>query len=257
MLVITPSGRREDCSGPAPAGFEPCRFQGRTVGYYPSERAITDVCLRTREALTRGRVRILYIDGLGYPLFERAPLPAVRRRFRCEPAHTAYPPLTQPCMASMLTGVWPDEHGVCSRRDHRPLVPSLMAEPGAVLIEGDSAPLALEQEPVLTLPAQGESVDAAVLRAALPYAAGGARLLIVHFQGLDDLEHDVGDDETRLLDKLAEIDSAVDALCAAFSGLAILCADHGVHPVAGHGGHGDFDPRDMFVPYGEAMLCAD
>ena len=257
VQVIDPLGRAPapNCPG-AMAGALPCLFQGRVVGYFQSApaHAVTDVFFRAREALAHGRVMILYIDGLGYSLYRRAALPKIKRRFDCRSARTAYPPLTQPCMASMLTGVWPDEHGVLSRRHHRPAVPSLLAEPGAVLIEADCAPLALEKEPVLTLPREGESVDGAVLRAALPYAASDTPLLIVHFHGLDDWEHDVGDDVQALSGKLRELDDAVDALCDAFTGTAILCADHGVHTVDGHGRHGDFDYRDMFVPYGEAIL---
>ncbi|MGN0997095.1 MAG: alkaline phosphatase family protein [Candidatus Ventricola sp.] len=257
MQVIDPLGSRpaSDCPGEM-AGALPCSFQGRVVGYFRSApvHAVTDVFFRAREALAHGRVLVIYIDGLGYSLYHRAPLESIKRRFACQCARTAYPPLTQPCMASMLTGVWPDAHGVLSRRHHKPAVPSLLAETGAVLIEADCAPLALEKEPVLTLPCEGESVDGAVLRAALPYAASDTPLLIVHFHGLDDLEHDVGDDVQALSGKLRELDDAVDALCAAFTGTAILCADHGVHAEDGHGRHGDFDYRDMFVPYGEAVV---
>ena len=207
--------------------------------------------------MKRGRVLVLYIDGLGYALYHRAAqahMPYTAHLFACEPARTAYPPLTQPCMASMLTGVWPDEHGVHTRRDHRPRVPSLLAVPGAVLVEADSAPLTLEREPVLTLPEPGEDVDDAVLRAALPLVRGDAPLVIVHFHGLDDMEHEVGDDEARLAPKLRALDEAVRLLTEGFHGTAILCADHGAHRESGAGGHGRFDYRDMFVPYGEVVL---
>ena len=258
MQVITPlfnlSDLPEDCRA-----LTPCMMNGETVGafFLSPRRAVTDVFFRAEALMREGRVMILYLDGLSYALYHRAArrfMPFCARTFSCVSARTAYPPLTQPCMASMLTGAWPQTHGIFSRRDHRPRVPSLLRHPGAVLVEADSAPLALEREPVLTLPRAGESVDAAVLRAALPIAAGDAPLLIVHFHGLDDLEHDVGDDEALLADKLHELDDAVRALCAVFRGAAILCADHGVHREDGAGSHGRFDCRDMFVPYGEALL---
>ena len=47
---------------------------------------------------------------------------------------------------------------------------------------------------------------------------------------------------------------AVRALCTGFHGTAILCADHGAHRDGASAGHGRFDCRDMFVPYGEAFL---
>lgn len=255
-IISLSSNLPEDAYAPDHPGLTLCRLRGEIVGamYKAPERAVTDVFFRAHEALSHGRVLVVYIDGLGYSLFERAHLPCIKKIFDCVPARTAYPPLTQPCMASMLTGVWPDEHGVFSRRDHRPRVPSLLAVPGAVLIEADSAPLALEAPPVLTLPQGDETIDEAVLRAALPHVKGGAPLVIVHFHGLDDLEHDCGDDEAQLSGKLLELDGAVRALCEAFHGTAILCADHGAHRENGAGGHGAFDYRDMFIPYGEAIL---
>lgn len=258
MRVITPfeniDGFPEDG-----LGVTPCVHRGEVVGgfLHAPRRAVTDVYARSMSALARGRVLVLYIDGLGYALYRRtarAHMPNAARLFDCEPARTAYPPLTQPCMASMLTGVWPDAHGIHSRRDHRPQAPSLLDVPGAVLVEADSAPLALESEPVLTLPEPGEDVDGAVLRAALPLVRGDAPLVIVHFHGLDDMEHEVGDDEARLAPKLRALDEAVRQLTEGFHGTAIFCADHGAHGEDGAGSHGSFDYRDMFVPYGEAVL---
>ena len=258
MRVITPLSNIDGFPGDG-RGVTPCLHHGEAVGgfFCAPQRTVTDVYARSMQALARGRVLVLYLDGLGYALYHRAwraHMPTAGRLFRCEPAYTAYPPLTQPCMASMLTGVWPDAHGIHSRRDHRPQAPSLLAVPNAVLVEADSAPLALECEPVLTLPEPGEDVDGAVLRAALPIVRGNASLVIVHFHGLDDLEHDVGDDEARLAPRLRALDDAVRQLTQGFHGTAILCADHGVHSEDGAGSHGRFDYRDMFVPYGEAIL---
>lgn len=257
MKIITLSSNLpEDAYAPEHPALTLCRMRGEVVGaiYKAPAKAITDVFFRAREALSSSRVLVIYMDGLGYSLFERVRLPFMKDAFSFEPAYTAYPPLTQPCMASMLTGVWPDEHGIYSRRDHRPRVPSLLAVPGAVLVEADSAPLALEKPPVLTLAQGQESIDAAVLRAALAYVQSDAPLVIAHFHGLDDMEHDVGDDEARLADKLSELDDAACTLCHAFHGTVILCADHGVHRDGQSGSHGAFDYRDMFVPYGEAVF---
>lgn len=256
MRLITPLHTADFFPGaPDCAALSPCPGAGEGACFYlPPRAAITDVHARARALLRQGRVMILYIDGLGYSLYIRARLPFIKRTFPCVSARTAFPPLTQPCMASMLTGAWPDAHGIRSRRDHRPRIPSLLGMPGAAWVEADSAPLRLETAPVLTLPGPDGDVDAAVLRAALPLAAGDARLLVVHFHGLDDMEHDVGDDEALLAPKLAQLDEAAHALCDAFAGAVILCADHGVHAEDGHGAHGAFDHRDMFVPLGEAIV---
>lgn len=231
-----------------------CHAGAQTAGaFFPRPRhEITQVHDLALTALARGRVMVIYIDGLGYSLYRRATLPAIKKRFRCRRARTAFPPLTQPCMASMLTGLWPAQHGIWSRRDHHPRGASLLAVPGAVLVEADSPPLSLEKPPVLTLPGSGETVDGAVLKAALPLCRGEAPLLIVHFHGLDDREHDVGDQPRLLANKLRELDKAVEQLCAAFHGHVILCADHGAHRSGKGGEHGNFTRHDMYVPLGEA-----
>ena len=231
-----------------------CHAGAQTAGaFFPRPRhEITQVHDLALTALARGRVMVIYIDGLGYSLYRRATLPAIKKRFRCRRARTAFPPLTQPCMASMLTGLWPAQHGIWSRRDHHPRGASLLAVPGAVLVEADSPPLSLEKLPVLTLPGPGETVDGAVLKAALPLCRGEAPLLIVHFHGLDDREHDVGDQPRLLADKFRELDKAVEQLCAAFHGHVILCADHGAHRSGKGGEHGSFTRHDMYVPLGEA-----
>lgn len=256
MRIITLWGHLDDDSvQPGDPGLTLCRDGEKIVGAFrDAPQGITAVYDRALAALDKGRVLIVYIDGLGYALYHRAALPFIKRTFRCEAARSAYPPLTQPCMASMLTGVWPDAHGIHSRREHKPAAPSLMAVPGAVWVEADAAPLTLEKPPVLTLPQAGETVDEAVLRASLDAVRTNAPLVIVHFHGLDDLEHDVGDDLPSLQAKLTELDHAVRSLCAAFHGTVILCADHGAHREGDGGAHGSFDERDMFVPLGEAVL---
>lgn len=237
-------------------GLTVCRGKEAAAGaFFPRPRhTVTQVHDLALAALARGRVLLIYIDGLGYTLYRRARLPFIKKRFHCRRAQTAFPPLTQPCMASMLTGQWPAQHGIWSRRDHRPQCASLLAAPGAVLVEADSPPLSLEKEPLLTLPDPGETVDAAVLKAALPLCRGNVPLLIVHFHGLDDLEHAVGDQPRLLQAKLWELDQAVERLCAAFHGHAILCADHGAHRRGSGGEHGSFTRHDMYIPLGEAEL---
>lgn len=256
MRVITPFCNLDHFSvRPDCPELTLCREKSRIIGaFYAVQQGIIDVYHRSLAGLDRGRVLIIYIDGLGYSLYDRATLPFIKQTFFCAPARSAYPPLTQPCMASMLTGVWPDTHGIFSRRDHKPAVPSLMAVPGAIWVEADTAPLTLEKPPILTLTRHDETIDEAVRRAALDAIRTNAPLVIVHFHGLDDLEHDVGDDLPSLQAKLTELDQAVQSLCAAFHGTVILCADHGVHREGDGGAHGSFDYRDMFVPLGEAAL---
>lgn len=216
--------------------------------YCPPRACITDIAGMARAA--SGRVLILYIDGLGYDLCRRACLPYIKQQFRIQVARSIFPPLTQPAMASILTGVTPDKHGVHSRRDHRVQCPSLLALSGAVLIEADSAPLCLEVPPQLTLPDQYGNADQPVFDQTKAALAQGSPLVIAHFHGLDDMEHDHGDDLHYVQAKLTELDGYVQLLCDGFEGITILCSDHGVHSDAKGGSHGQFDYRDMFVPLG-------
>ena len=95
MQVITPLFNLEGFPENARA-LTPCTFQGETVGafFLAPQRAITGVYGSVLRALGRGRVLLLYIDGLGYSLYERAcfsSLPFIRRTFACTAARTAYP----------------------------------------------------------------------------------------------------------------------------------------------------------------------
>ncbi len=237
-----------------PADAVSCQLNGQTVGYFldNTRRCITDVTRLTEQFLQSDAVMILYIDGLGWDLFRRSELSFIKRLFKCECARTTYPPVTHSTMASMLTGEQPDCHGVTSRRCHSVCVPSLLRTESAVLIEADEELIRLEKPAVLTLPNPNETKDHAVLTAALRQLNKHPRLTIVHFHGLDDLEHDYGDNLNYLGDKLSELDTACAELCGQFKGTVLLCADHGVHLENGIGHHGDFDYRDMYVPLGVA-----
>ena len=73
-----------------------CHAGAQTAGaFFPRPRhEITQVHDLALTALARGRVMVIYIDGLGYSLYRRATLPAIKKRFRCHRARTAFPPLT-------------------------------------------------------------------------------------------------------------------------------------------------------------------
>lgn len=252
LPVISPDGMIS--ADALPAAAVSCQLNGQTVGYFldSTSRCITDVARLTEQFLQSDAVMILYIDGLGWDLFRRSDLPFIKYRFSCECAQTTFPPVTHSTMASMMTGEHPDRHGIISRRCHSVGVPSLLRHEESLLIEADEELIRLEKPAVLTLPEANETKDHAVLTAALQQLNAHPRLIIVHFHGLDDLEHDHGDDLSFLTDKLYELDTACAELCSHFKGTVILCADHGVHSENGTGHHGDFDYRDMYIPLGVA-----
>ena len=223
----------------------------------PPARSVTDVYTQAAGALHADKhVLVLYVDGLGYGLYLRLKhtlSPFIQKK-RMSPALCVYPPVTNPNMASMLTGVLPPEHGVHSRKDKRLLKPSLLAlsqslNKRAVLVEGDIAILQTEIPPILNA-APRSAGDQAVYACARRQLSNGADLTIAHFHGLDDLMHQSGPVIPLMEEKLSELCGYFLKLCEGFSGRVILSSDHGGHTEGAAGSHGSFTWEDMLVPFG-------
>ena len=74
----------------------------------------------------------------------------------------------------------------------------------------------------------------------------------MHYHGYDDVAHTYGPLSDEAAKKLKEIDGYVKELCSNFTGTVIITADHGQHNTGDTeklGGHGDFIPVDMTVPF--------
>ena len=67
----------------------------------------------------KGRLLVWYLDGFGYRMYEYAKdagcLTYIAGAFDVSPVSSVSPPLTAPALATMLTGLLPQEHGVTDR----------------------------------------------------------------------------------------------------------------------------------------------
>ena len=210
-----------------------------------------------RAAVKRGPVLVCYLDGLGWYGYEEAvkrqAVPFIREHFFVNPMETVQPPLTNPAMATMLTGVLPDVHGVVSRKQHRTLVPTVFSDvPDGILVEGDTIIIQTEVEQLLHTEAEAGNIDYSVFKDGMEQAKTEPPLLFLHFHGIDDAGHTFGPYAAETLEKIREIDEYIKQLAECWQGEIFLISDHGLHEVEeGNGGdHGKDNLEDRTVIFG-------
>lgn len=206
---------------------------------------LTDVYRIVKAALNKQPVLVCYLDGFGYFGYREAcqkeRIPYIKETFLVHAVETVEPALTNPAMATMLTGVLPEVHGVVSRKEHRPKVPTIFADlnrPAAV-IEGDSIIVQTEVRQQLYTASADETEDHAVCEGAGKAMEEGAEFLLVHFHGIDDAGHTYGPYADETLDKMEEIDGYVRKLCEVWKGTCFIVSDHGMHKAVSDGAAGD------------------
>jgi len=214
----------------------------------PPETMITKTFSDALRFLEQGeRVMIIELDGLGWETFKYAQAPYLES-LEPKQALACFPPISQVGLASMLTGVTPDIHGIHSRDDREMASEdlfSIAAKMGkaSAYIEGSHALLNTSIRPVLSLN------DEEVLANAQKALESGPDLIFVHFHGIDEAAHEHGPRAARSMLIINEIDGYVQALAEGFDGRVIITADHGLHATENGGDHGLFIPEDMIVPY--------
>ena len=78
---------------------------------------------RKGNGLLPGRIGLPYVQNAA----DNGSVPFISRNFSVLPVRTVEPPVTNPAMATMITGELPDVHGIHSRKDREVLVPTLFA----------------------------------------------------------------------------------------------------------------------------------
>jgi hypothetical protein len=221
---------------------------GRSVTVYTA-RMITETSSDALRFLAQGqRVMVIELDGLGWEMLQQADAPFLES-LRPGEALAAFPPISPVGLASMLTGVTPDAHGVHDRENRRMAREDMFAKAKGMgktraYIEGSHALLNTSLAPVLSLN------DAEALANAQQALEGNPDLLFVHFHGIDETAHEYGPYAEQTIQKIREIDGYARALTENFDGRVIITADHGLHEAGDGGGdHGQFLPEDMIVPY--------
>ena len=220
---------------------------GRSVTVYTS-RMITETYHDAMRFLGQGeRVMVIELDGLGWEMLEQADAPYLES---LEPREVlaCFPPISPVGLASMLTGVTPDVHGIHDRENRKMACGDVFEkarEMGKICayVEGHHSLLNTSVEPMMSLN------DGEVLANAQKALEDKPDLLFVHFHEIDEAAHEYGPYAMKTLQKINEIDGYVQALCEGFDGKIIITADHGLHGTEEGGDHGKFLPEDMIVPY--------
>ncbi len=230
-------------------------------------RKLQEFAPRVREKLTHGKVMVCYLDGLGYRMYKNAAdngsVPFISRNFSVLPVRTVEPPVTNPAMATMITGELPDVHGIHSRKDREVLVPTLFAGrsgENTAFLEGDTRILKTELLPRLHAAAKGKGCDYWIYRDACKAASEEKEFIFAHFHEIDDAAHADGPFSSACMEKLKETDGYIEALSGIFKGEILLISDHGVHETGDGGTHGEdpcsngvysYNIEDMLAVWGE------
>lgn len=204
---------------------------------------------------------VCYIDGLGYGLYQYAmqkgTIPFLAKHFWMCEMKTVKPSLTSPAMATMITGVLPEKHGILSRKDHKPAVPTIFADEiyreVSAIIEGDSVIVETEVFPRLHSVACGKNIDKLIFEGAKEAIKENKRFIFAHFHEIDDAGHDYGPYAKEVLSRLKEMDGYLQALSDMWQGNFLIISDHGMHTQGNGGNHGTDLEEDTIIPFGIRM----
>jgi predicted AlkP superfamily pyrophosphatase or phosphodiesterase len=207
------------------------------------------------------RVLLILLDGWGWEMFKyfesRQPFLS---SLSPQPALSVYPPITPVALASVVTGVQPDIHGIHSRNDRRinDGVTDIFAAANnlgrtVAYVQGFSNIIETSLMPILSPDADGlYGTDNEVFENAKRNLE--VDFLFVHFHGIDDEAHTFGPYADEVGERMALIDEYVRYLAENWgSGKIIIVADHGQHNVHDNpnrlGDHSKISHEDMIVPY--------
>jgi len=225
----------------------------------PPDISITDIKNMTLESLDNdSKVLIIYIDGLGYDLYEKAIennyLPYISSLEKGKKALTVYPSITDVAFASMVTGVTPKYTGIHGREKTLLTVDTIFDiayQKGKTskVIEGNIRIINDEVETILNIDDnENGTIDDEIFKSAIDEINNPSDILLIHFHSYDDFGHEFGPSSEEALEQLKIIDSYVKDISKNYKGDIIIVSDHGMHNVGDGGEHGNFSPLDMFIP---------
>ena len=225
------------------------------------ERKLEAFCGYAKEKLKKTPVLICYLDGFGYTMYRQAlkqdAVSYIRKNFSIDPVRTVSPPLTNPAMATILTGVSPQVHKVYSRKDRELAVPTIFAgrtDADTAFLEGDTRILKTELSPKLHCQKQGKCCDYWTFLDGRKAVQEQKTLIFLHFHEIDDAAHTYGPYAAQTMEKIKEIDGYINSLSDRFLGSFLLISDHGLHEDLVGGTHGeDATPcrEDFIAVWGE------
>jgi len=226
------------------------------------ELSITQVYHDALHFMLNGeRVLVILLDGWGFEMFrhfeDKQPFLS---GLSPQPALSVYPPLTPVALASIVTGVQPDIHGIHSRSDRRMnegVVDIFAAAYNlghtVAYVQGFSNIIETSLMPVLSPDTDGlYGTDNEVFENAKRNI--DVDFLFVHFHGIDDEAHTYGPYADEVGARMALIDEYVRYLVENWGdGKIIITADHGLRRVYDDpnrlANHYGISREEMIVPY--------
>lgn len=225
----------------------------------PPDRSIMNIRDMVLQSLADDKqVLIIYIDGLGYGLYEQAlesgKIPFIATLDKGEKAITVFPPITDVTFASMVTGETPKYTGI-HNRDKKPMkvdsVFDIATRSGksSKVIEGDIRILTCDVDTILNIDENKDGfIDDEIYRCAMKELNNSTDIFLVHFHSYDDLAHLHGPKSAEAMKQLSVLDGYTEDIVKNFNGDIIITADHGMHDEDGRGNHGIFCAEDLFIP---------
>ena len=214
---------------------------GKLRNHNTEIKRLEEFCGTVLEEAQKSNVLVCYLDGLGYEMYQEAdhqfPL-KMKKLFDIRPALTVAPPITNSAMATMLTGLSPQEHGILSHRDRKLKVPTIFSKLGenALLLEGDASILHTEIMPVLhTGGNMDEKIAVDVKKAILDRVP----FIFAHFHQIDDCAHVWGPYGKKTAEQILQMDEWLAQFADSFRGTMFVISDHGLSEKKGEGVHGE------------------
>lgn len=225
----------------------------------PPSDCITSIKNMVLESLNmNNKILIIYIDGLGYELYEKAikldNIPYMASLNIGTKALTVYPPITDVAFASMVTGETPKYTGIHSREKNALLVPTIFdiaSQNGknSKIIEGNIKILTSDAPTILNIDEnKNGTIDDEIYKSAMEEIQNPPHIFLVHFHSYDDMGHKYGPSSQEALAQLTVLDSYIEDIVNSFTGDVIITSDHGMHNEKDGGSHGAFSSLDMFIP---------
>lgn len=231
------------------------------VGVYYGDNIAsnTDIYFDTEYYLNKDeKIMVILLDGFSFEQWEycanNGHIPCLESSSEVKKVLSAYKPVTNTGMATMITGQTPNVHGVHDRSVRKMNCDTIFKlaldkNKKACLIEADKKILNTEIQPILNIDTnKNGQIDDEVLDSALTNMKS-KDLCFIHFHGIDDLGHTYGPFSQETLDYITEIDDYVSRLMSEWDGVTVITADHGMHTTQTGGTHGSCRFEDMVIPY--------
>jgi pimeloyl-ACP methyl ester carboxylesterase len=241
----------------------------------------------------RPKVLIIGIDGVRTDVMAQVETPNLDRLAaegaRSMRARTTIPTISGPAWSSMLTGAWPEKHGVFNNdfsgnryaeypdiftriEAVRPELETFVAADGLPLGAEDSGGPLIGDAPDAKFVVDGYDIgwaegDRASTEAALEALSNGdPDAMFVYLGNPDETSHQTSSIDAPYREAIEEADRQVGRLLEALRGrasfaeedwLVLVSTDHGRRPNGGHGGRSEAELTTFFIASGPSAVAGE